>query len=49
MCPLLHDLMKEHTVVTPLIGFALPLFLDPLDKNVAILIMLFATPKVLLP
>lgn len=49
MRPLLRDLMKEHTVVTPLIVFALPLFLGPLDKNVAILIMLFATPKVLLP
>ena len=49
MRPLLHDLMKERTLVTPLMVFALPLFLGPLDKNVVILITCFTIPKVLLP
>lgn len=40
--PFLHDLTKEHTLVTPFIVLALPLFLGPLDKNV---IFMFCHPE----
>lgn len=33
MHSLLHDSVKEHTLVTPLVVFVLPLFLGPLEKR----------------